>query len=302
VSRDALTTDTAAPEATVPPRAVDSESELTQPPLCVIEPPQRWIPLNLGEIWRYRDLLFLLVWRDISANYRQSLIGFGWAILRPVISMVIFTVIFGRVAGLPTGGVPYPIFSFTALLPWMYFSGCLTASSSSIVGGSGLLTKVYFPRLILPLATVINGLVEFAIQFLVLLLLMAWYRVTPTWGILLVPVFLLQCATAALSVGLWLTALNVKYRDIGHIVPFLSQAWMWITPIVYSSSMVPEQWRAVYGLNPMVGVVEGFRWAILANAAPDWTMMAVSSTAVLLLLVSGLYYFRRLEVTFADVI
>jgi lipopolysaccharide transport system permease protein len=271
-------------------------------PLMVIEPPKGWISLNLGEVWRYRGLLWQLVWRNVSANYRQSVVGIGWALLKPALSVLIFTVIFGRVAGLPTDGTPYPIFSYSALLPWMYFSTVLTLSSGSIVVGSGLLTKVYFPRLILPLTGVLNGLVDFAIQLSLLAVLMLWYGVTPGWGIVLLPILVLQCAIAALAVGLWLCALNVKYRDVGHLVPFLSQAWMWITPIVYSSSMVPEKWRTVYGLNPMVGVVEGFRWAICGKSVPDWTMMGISTAVVGALLLSGLYYFRRVETTFADII
>jgi lipopolysaccharide transport system permease protein len=271
-------------------------------PLMVIEPPKGWISLNLGEVWRYRDLLWQLVWRNVSANYRQSLVGTGWALLRPALSVLIFTVIFGHVAGLPTDGTPYPIFSYSALLPWMYFSTVLTLSSGSIVVGSGLLTKVYFPRLILPLTGVLNGFVDFVIQLSLLVLLMFWYGVTPGWGMLLLPLLVLQCAIAALAVGLWLCALNVKYRDVGQLVPFLSQAWMWITPVVYSSSMVPETWRTVYGLNPMVGVVEGFRWAICGKSVPDWTMMGISTVVVGLLLLSGLYYFRKIENTFADII
>jgi len=271
-------------------------------PRLVIEPPKGWISLDLGEVWRYRDLLWQLVWRNVSANYRQSLVGTGWALLRPALSVLIFTVIFGHVAGLPTDGTPYPIFSYSALLPWMYFSTVLTLSSSSVVVGSGLLTKVYFPRLILPLTSVLNGFVDFVIQLSLLVLLMFWYGVAPGWGILFLPLLVLQCALAALAAGLWLCALNVKYRDVGQLVPFLSQAWMWITPVVYSSSMVPEKWRTLYGLNPMVGVVEGFRWAICGKSLPDWTMMGVSTAVVVLLLVGGLYYFRKIENTFADII
>jgi len=256
----------------------------------------------LGEVWRYRDLLYQLVHRFIVAKYRQSVLGVGWALIKPITSMVIFTVIFGRVAKLPSDGIPYPIFSFAAMLPWLYFSTCVTGTTESVVRGGGLLTKVYFPRLILPLSTIATGLVEFVIQFGVLLVMMAFYGITPTWGLLLLPVFLLQCALTALSVGLWLTALNVKYRDVGQIVPFFVQAWMWVCPIVYSSSMIPDRWRVLYGLNPMVGVIEGFRWAMLGKSAPDWGMMAVSFCVVAVLFVSGLYYFRKAETTFADLI
>lgn len=271
-------------------------------PITLIRPQRRWVSLGLGELWQYRDLLFQLVWRDFSSRYRQSVIGIGWALIRPAVSMVVFTLIFGRVAKLPSDGIPYPIFNYTALIPWLYFAGCLTGSSQSVVGGAGLLTKVYFPRLILPLSKVTIGLIDVAIQSALLALLMVWYGVVPTWGILLVPVFLLMCTVTGLSVGLWLTALNVKYRDIAHTIPFLAQMWMWVTPIVYSSSMVPERWRALYGLNPMVGVVEGFRWALLGKAAPDWTMMSASVGMTLLLFVGGLLYFRRTEATFADLI
>jgi lipopolysaccharide transport system permease protein len=270
--------------------------------ITIIEPQKTWVTLELGELWRYRDLFTQLVWRDFSSRYRQSVIGIGWALIRPAVSMIIFTIIFKGVANLPSDGIPYPIFNYTALIPWMYFSGCLTNSSTSVVGSSGLLTKVYFPRLILPLSKAAIGLVDVVIQFALLVVLMIWYGVAPTWGVLMLPFLLLMCAVGGLSVGLWLTALNVKYRDITHAIPFLSQMWMWITPIVYPSSMVPERWRVVYGLNPMVGVVEGFRWALLGKAAPDWTMMAASAAVIVLLFVGGLYYFRRTEATFADVI
>jgi len=268
----------------------------------VIEPPRRWPTLCMADLWRYRDLLSLLVWREIIAKYRQSVVGIGWVLIKPLTSMVIFTLIFGRVAKLPSDGIPYPIFTFAALLPWMYFAQSLGTASSSVVGGGGILTKVYFPRLVLPLTGVIAGLVDFGVQLVVLMGMMAWYRITPTWGVLLVPAFVLLAAATALSVGLWLTALNVKYRDVGHAVPFFTQAWMWLTPIVYSSSMIPERWRPIYGLNPMVGVVEGFRWAMLGKAAPDWTMMAVSLSVVTVILLSGLYFFRKMETTFADII
>jgi lipopolysaccharide transport system permease protein len=271
-------------------------------PVIDIVPPQGWRALNLGEIWRYRDLLLLLVWRDISANYRQSVVGFGWALFRPLFSLLVFTLVFGKVAGLPSDGVPYPLFCLAGLLPWMYFAACLTGSTSSVVGGSSLLTKVYFPRLILPLANVLGGLLDFGIQFGLLALLMLGYGVAPGWGLLLVPLLALVCMLTALSVGLWLTALNVKYRDIGHLVPFLVQMWMWLTPIVYPASLVPERWRLLLGLNPMTGVITAFRWALLKTPPPDWGMMAVSAGVALALFVGGLYYFRRVEQTFADLI
>jgi lipopolysaccharide transport system permease protein len=268
----------------------------------VMEPPTGWPALRLGEVWRYRDLLKMLVWRDISANYRQSVIGYGWALFKPVFTMVVFTLVFGMAAGIPSNDLPYPLFVFAALMPWLYFAGCLTGSSNSVVASSNLLTKVYFPRLILPLTSLASGLVDFSIQFVLLVALLAWYGVVPGWGVLLVPGFVLLCMISALSVGLWLTALNVKYRDIGLLVPFLTQMGMWLTPVAYPSTMVPERWRMLLGLNPMTGVVEGFRWALLGSAAPDWRMMAASFAVVAVLFVSGLYYFRKVERTFADVI
>ncbi len=271
-------------------------------PITVIEPPRSWLSLNLGEVWRYRDLLSLLVWRDLSSRYRQSVLGVGWAVVRPVLSVLVFTVIFGMVAKLPSDGVPYPLFSFAAMMPWLYFTGALGSATNSVVGGQGLLTKVYFPRLVLPLSGVMVGLVDFVIQFALLVPLMLWYGVLPGWTMLLVPLFVLECMMVSLAFGLWLTALNVKYRDITHLVPFVLQIWMYLTPIVYASSMIPEAWRPLYALNPMVGVIEGFRWAVLGQAPPDWTMFAISTAAVLVILVSGLYYFRKVEVTFADII
>jgi lipopolysaccharide transport system permease protein len=271
-------------------------------PVTVIEPPRGWTSLDLAGLWRYRDLFTLLVWRGIVARYRQSVVGIGWAIITPLVSTLIFTVIFSRVAGIPSDGSPYPLFAFCALLPWGYFSGALSSSTGSIVGSGGLLQKVYFPRLILPLVGVVTGLVEVAIQLVALFVMMAWFRFVPGWQIVLAPAFLLLAAATALSVGLWLTALNVKYRDVGQAVPFFTQAWMWLSPIVYSSHQVPEHLRLLYGLNPMVGVIEGFRWSLLGSSAPDWTMMAVSTTVVAVLLTGGLYYFRKTEDTFADIL
>jgi lipopolysaccharide transport system permease protein len=272
------------------------------PSVRIIEPPSGWLSLDMRELWRYRDLLVMLVWRDVSANYRQSVIGFGWAIFKPVFSMVVFTLIFGRVAKLPSEGVPYPLFCYAGLAPWMYFATCLTSSTGSVVSASGLLTKVYFPRLILPLAGVLSGLLDFVIQLGLLLVLMLCFGVVPGWGLLLVPVWVALCMLTALSVGLWLTALNVKYRDIGHLVQFLAQMWMWLTPIVYPRNLVAGRLAQIYALNPMVGVVEGFRWSLLGTRAPDWSTLTTSTAVVLCLFVTGLYHFRRTERTFADVI
>lgn len=271
-------------------------------PVTVIEPSQGWIQLNLAELWRYRDLLTLLIWRDLASRYRQSVVGIGWAILKPVTSMLIFTFVFGRVVGIKSEGAPYPLMVFSAILPWMYFSNALSSATNSVVSGGALLTKVYFPRLMLPLVGVVTGLGELAIQLVVLVMLMAWYRVVPGWQGLMAPLFILMAAVTALSVGLWLTALNVKYRDVGQALPFLIQTWMWLCPIVYSSNSVPAHLRPIYGLNPMVGVIEGFRWSWLGAPTPDWPMMWVSFTVVAVLFIGGLYFFRKTEDTFADII
>jgi lipopolysaccharide transport system permease protein len=268
----------------------------------VIEPPRGWTSLDLAELWRYRDLLSLLIWRDISSRYRQSVIGYGWAVLKPVLTMAIFTVIFGRVAKIPSDGAPWALFCFVALVPWMYFSGSVSSVTTSVVQSSQFLTKVYFPRLVLPLASAAVGLMEWAVQMVVLGVLMAAYKVVPPWQIVFAPVFAITCVMVTLAFGIWLTALNVKYRDVGQVVPFLLQAWMYLCPIVYPMSLIPERWRLIYALNPMVGVVEGFRWSILGTTTPDWTMMVVSLTMVTGLFVGGLYYFRKTEIAFADVI
>jgi lipopolysaccharide transport system permease protein len=310
-------------ESTLPAEALDKSTSQTVSSdesgdsgaqnlhITVIEPPTGRVRLNLGELWRYRDLLALLIWRDVSARYRQSIIGYGWAIIKPVLSMIIFTVIFGWFAKMPSDGAPYAIFSFAALMPWMYFSGALSSVTNSVVGAGSLLTKVYFPRLILPLTGVVVGLAEMAIQGVILGLLMVWYRFVPGWQIALVPLWVLMCVVTALAFGLWLTALNVKNRDVGMAVPFFLQAWMYLCPIIYPSSVIPDKWplagvdipiRILYGLNPMVGVIEGFRWSILGMAPPDWTMISVSFAVVTAIFVGGLYYFRTVEATFADVI
>jgi lipopolysaccharide transport system permease protein len=289
------------PESTAEPLR-NAEAAAPARHRIVIEPRKARLSLDLAELWRYRDLLSLMVWRDFSSRYRQSVLGPGWAVFRPVLSVLVFTIIFGKVARLPSDGIPYPLFTFAAMIPWLYFAGALNDTTHSVVLSSHLLTKVYFPRLIIPLSTVLTGLVDCAIQFVLLLGLMSWYGIAPAWTIVFAPLFIFQCMIASLSVGLWLTALNVKYRDIGHLVPFLSQIWMYLTPVVYASKMVPERFRALYSLNPMVGVVDGFRWSILGQSAPNWVMMAVSCGAVFSLFVSGLYYFRSVEQTFADII
>lgn len=259
-----------------------------------------WI--NLPELWRYRELLFFLVWRDVSVRYRQSLLGIGWAILQPFLTMIVFTIIFGRFAKIPSDGIPYPIFSYCGLLAWTYFSRSLSASSGSLVGSKNLISKVYFPRLILPLSGVIVGIVDFVVAFSFLIVMMLWYGIVPTLGLFFLPLFIIMAMMTALGTGLWLTALNVMYRDIKFVVPFLTQLWMFGSPVIYSSTLFPEKWRTLYSLNPMVGVIEGFRWALLGKAAPDWNIVAISSLVILFLLFSGLMYFRKMEKTFADII
>ena len=270
--------------------------------VTVFEPSKGWLSLNLREVWRYRELLQLLVWRDVGVRYRQSMLGISWAVLQPLMTMVVFTIIFGYFAKIPSEGFPYPLFSFCALIPWTYFARSLSASSDSLVGSTNLISKVYFPRLILPMSGVLVGLVDFAVSFILLIAMMFWYGCYPNWGMVLLPVFLFLSMLTALGTGLWLTSLNVKFRDVKFVVPFLTQVWMYASPIIYPSSLIPERWRTIYALNPMVGIIEGFRWALLGQAAPNWTMMAVSCLVTLSLLFSGLVYFRNMERTFADMI
>jgi len=257
---------------------------------------------NLTEVWKYRDLLFMLIWRDVSVRYKQSIVGIGWAVIQPVMTMIIFSVIFGKLAKLPSDGIPYPIFTYCALLPWNYFSRSLSDSSDSLVASANLITKVYFPRLILPLSKVLAALIDFGVAFVILLGMMVWYQITPSYGLLLLPFFLLIAMLSALGMGLWLTALNVRYRDVKFVVPFITQFWMYASPVAYSTSLIPEKWQWLYGLNPMVGVIEGFRWALLGKAAPNAAMMTVSCAVIGIIFLLGLYYFSSVEQTFADLI
>jgi len=268
----------------------------------IITPSKGWHSINLREVWTYRDLLATLAWRDVSVRYKQSFVGIGWAIIQPIMTMIVFTIIFGNFAKLPSDGIPYPIFTYCALLPWNYFARSLGDSSDSLVGSSQLITKVYFPRLVLPLSRVFAGLVDFSIGFVILIGLMFWYRISPTVGLLLLPLFLLIAMIAALGGGLWLTALNVKYRDVKFVVPFVIQFLMYASPVAYSTSIIPERWQWIYSLNPMVGVIEGFRWALLGREVPNFSMLYVPTGIILILLVSGLYYFKSMEKTFADIV
>ena len=268
----------------------------------VIEPPKGWAPLALGELWKFRELLFFLTWRDIKVRYKQTALGAAWAILQPILTMIVFSVIFGGLAKLPSEGIPYPIFTFTALLPWQLFAFALTESSNSLVGSQNLVSKVYFPRLVVPFSSVLAGVLDFAIAFVVLMGMMAFFHIRLTPLALLLPLFLMLALASALAVGLWLSALNVKYRDIRYVVPFLTQFWMYATPIAYSSSLIPEKWRWLYSLNPMTGVVEGFRLAILGKSSLDLFSLGISAGMVVVLLIGGLYYFKRMESSFADII
>jgi lipopolysaccharide transport system permease protein len=279
------------------------------PPVTRIRPPGGWRPLALGELWRYRELLVLLAARDVRVRYKQTALGVAWAVIQPLFTMVVFTVFFGRLGGMEerTGGVPYPLFVLAGLLPWQLFSYALTQASNSLVAEQRLITKVYFPRLVVPLAAVLSGVADFLVAFALVLLGVGGYALAghpPAvgWGLLAVPGLVLFAVLAALAVGLWLAALNVQYRDVRYTVPFLTQIWLFVTPIAYPSGLVPPHLRWAYGLNPMAGVVDGFRWALVGGPAPDAGLMLASGAVVAVLLAGGLLYFRRLESTFADVV
>ena len=269
-------------------------------PIIRISPSRGWVSLRLRSVWEYRELLYFLVWRDVKVRYKQTALGAAWAIIQPVLTMLVFAVFFGRLAKVPSDGVPYPLFAYVALVPWTFFANALTQASNSLVTSGNLITKVYFPRLIMPVASVLSGIVDFILAFSVLVLLLLWYDVGISLKVLWLPVFVAQGIATALAVAFWLSALNVEYRDVRYVVPFMTQFWLFATPVAYPSSLLSEPWRTLYGLNPMVGVVEGFRWALLDTGPGPGPMLAVSSLASLILLVGGAYYFRRLERTFAD--
>jgi lipopolysaccharide transport system permease protein len=271
-------------------------------PTLIIKPSRGKVSLNLKDLWNYRELLYFLAWRDLKVRYKQTALGVAWAVIQPLMTMIVFTIFFGRLAKVPSDGLPYPIFSFCALLPWTLFSRALSESSNSLVANSHLISKVYFPRLVIPLSAILSGLVDFGIAFVILLGMMVFYGIYPTAAVLALPFFILFAIATALAVSLWLSALNVEYRDVRYTIPFLTQAWMFASPIAYPSSLVPEGWRVIYGLNPMAGVIEGFRWTLLGRAQPSSGLYFVSVTIVSLLLFSGLVYFKRMERTFADVI
>src|SRR5437867_6542606 len=271
-------------------------------PVTVIRPSSGWVPLKLRELGSYRELLYFLVWRDVKVRYKQTALGAAWAIIQPFFTMLVFSLFFGRLANIPSENIPYPLFSFAALVPWTFFANGLGQASDSLVGNANLIKKVYFPRLVVPFAAVLSGVVDFALAFVVLLVMMLFYGRVPTINVIWLPLLLLLALITALGVGLWLSALNVEYRDVRYVVPFLTQFWLFATPIAYPSSLLSEPWRTFYGLNPMVGVVEGFRWALLGTATSPGYMIIASAFAALALLVGGAFYFRKMEKTFADVV
>lgn len=284
------------------PRVVPRAHGDKRPPVTRLERGSGLASLNLREVWRYRELLGFLTWRDIAVRYKQTALGASWAIIQPFFTMVVFSLFFGRLARIPGDGVPYPIFSFAGLVPWTFFANGLAQSSNSLVGSANLIQKVYFPRLLIPAASILGGLLDFVIALVVLFCMMAYYGIVPTVHALWLPALLLLALVTSLGVGLWLSALNVRFRDVRYVVPFITQFWMFATPIAYPSSLLEEPWRTVYGINPMVGVVEGFRWALLGTNTTPGAMLAVSALTAVCLTVSGAYYFRSMERAFADIV
>ncbi|MBM4465000.1 MAG: ABC transporter permease [Chloroflexi bacterium] len=280
----------------------DNPSSASVVPVTIIRPSRGWISLNLHDLWEYRELLYFLTWRDIKVRYKQTVLGAAWAIIQPFFTMVVFSLFFGKLAKVPSDNIPYPIFSYAALVPWTFFANGLSQSSTSLVASANLIKKVYFPRLVVPISSVISGAVDFVLAFVVLLGMMLYFGTVPTWNVVWLPLLLLLALVTSLGVGLWLTAMNVQFRDVRYAVPFLVQAWMFATPIAYPSSLLDEPWRTLYGINPMAGVVEGFRWALLGTETAPGPIVLVSALVSVGLLISGAYYFRRMEKTFADVV
>lgn len=296
-------TDTATEQETdtIPPRA--PRAEPTSAYHLRIEPSRGWVSLKLRELWEYRELLYFLTWRDVKVRYKQTVLGATWAIIQPLMTMVVFSLFFGNLAKIPSDGIPYPIFSYAALVPWTFFANGMGQSSNSLVGAANLIKKIYFPRLVIPISSVISGVVDFALAFIVLLGMMLAYGIMPTLNVVFLPLLLLLAFVTALGVGMWLSAMNVQFRDVRYIIPFLTQFWMFATPIAYPSSLIENDLlRTLYGLNPMTGVIEGFRWALLNTDTAPGPILIVSTLAAVGLLVSGAYYFRRMEKTFADVV
>src|SRR5271163_1666586 len=274
---------------------------IAPPPVLRITPPSRWWALPFAELWAYRELIYFFVWRDIKVRYKQTAIGAAWAVLQPLLNALVFSLFFGRLAHISSEGLPYLIFYYSALLPWMYFAAALQNATNTIVENQRVITKVYFPRLALPLSSVLSGLVDFGVSFLMFVVLMIYYGIRPTPAILWFPAFILLAILLALGVGLWLSAMNAIYRDVRYVLPFLVQFWLFASPVVYPSSRVPEKWRWLYGLNPMAGVIEGFRWSLTGHGSPPGHLLIASSTMVVVVLLSGVAYFQKMETTMADV-
>lgn len=268
-------------------------------PVTIIKPSKGWMPIDLHELWEFRDLLYFFTWRDLKVRYKQTVLGFMWAIAQPFFTMLVFTLFFGSLVKIPSEGVPYPIFAYTALLPWILFADSMNRSTNSIVANAGIIQKVYFPRLLLPISGILSPLVDFCIAFVILIAMMIYYGIMPTINTILLPLFLLLALATSLGVGLWLSALNAKFRDIQYLVPFATQLWMFSSPVVYSATMIPESYQWIYGLNPMAGVIEGFRWALLGTSAPS-TMIFISAMISIVVLITGAFYFNRMEKTLAD--
>ena len=276
--------------------------ETREHPTIVIRPSSGRLGVGLREVWEYRELLYFFVWRDVKVRYKQTVLGAGWAILQPFFTMIVFSIFFGRLAKIPSDGLPYPVFSYAALLPWTYFSNSLSACSDSLVGSATLITRAYFPRMLLPFSSVMGGLVDLAVASIVLVGMIVFYGISLSWSALLLPLFVMLAMGTALGVGMLLAAFNVRYRDVRYVLPFMTQLWLFATPVAYPVSIVPEQWQWLYGLNPMVGVVEGFRWALTGTASPSISAIVSSSVVVVVSLLGGAIYFSRTERTFADVV
>ena len=285
--------------ATARPHAEDATT--VEPPVTIIKPTAGWAKLRLGELWEFRELVFFFIWRDVKVRYKQTVLGAGWAIIQPLFTMVIFSIFFGRLAGIPSDGLPYPLFALAGLVPWLFFMNGLTHGANSLVENEKLIKKVFFPRMIVPVSSVLAGLVDFAIAAGLLVVAMAYYQIAPPTELIFLPLFVLLAVIAALGVALWLSALNVQFRDVRYVVPFLGQVWMFATPIAYPSSLLNESWQLVYAINPMVGVVEGFRWALLGAGEAAWGVVSISATVAVLWFVTGAFFFRRVERSFADI-
>jgi lipopolysaccharide transport system permease protein len=292
-----LTTDLRQHVAPHPQTAVSS----SEPPITIIKPTAGWARLRLGELWEFRELVFFFIWRDVKVRYKQTVLGAGWALIQPLFTMAIFSIFFGRLAGIPSDGLPYPLFALAGLVPWLFFMNGLTHGANSLVENEKLIKKVFFPRMIVPVASVLAGLVDFTIAAGLLVVAMVYYQIAPSFDLVFLPIFVLLAIIAAMGVALWLSALNVQYRDVRYVVPFLGQVWMFATPIAYPSSLLGESWRLLYAVNPMVGVVEGFRWALLGTGDAPWGVVSISAAVAVICLVSGAFFFRRVERSFADI-